>query len=78
MLGDPGDGRQSSSGSIQTIWEPLFENDSHEARHKTLHEIQHVIYGRAYLSDGLEDVAVEYHLPLDASFWSEEGSGMEG
>lgn len=55
----------------------VLKDKGHDAGKKALDQVQNVVDRGAYLAHGLEDVAMEYHLPLDASFRGEEGGGID-
>lgn len=73
---DPLDGRQTTGGGIGSLWELFFVDEGDKAGEETLDEVQDVADGLDDEPLGCEHVAMEDHLPLDASLWREERGGV--
>ena len=78
ISGEPCDRGQASSGSVDAIFELFFEDDGEQTSEKTLDKVEDVVDGRRNFPDGLENIRMENHLPLDTAFGSEKGSDVNG
>lgn len=75
---DPLDRRQTTGRGIQPLWKLFLVDEGNEAGEETLDEVQDVADGLDDESLSCEHVAVEDHLPLDASLGGEERGSMHG
>lgn len=69
---DPLDRRQTTGRGIRPLWELFFVDEGDKAGEETLDKVQDVADGLDDESLGCEHVAMEDHLPLDASLGREE------
>ena len=75
---EPGNGGETAGGAVDGSVLVLLKDDGDETGEETLDEIENIVDWRADLPDGVENVAVEDHLPLDPTIRGEEGTGMHG
>jgi hypothetical protein len=75
---DPGRWWKTACGTMDALRKVLVERDSDETGEQTLYEAQEVVYWRTQFANRLKNVAVEDHLPLNTTFWGEEGGGVNG
>lgn len=73
---DPLDRRQTTGRGIRPLWELFLVDEGDKAGEETLDEVQNVADRLDDESLGCEHVAMEDHLPLDASLGREERGGV--
>ena len=63
---------------MDTLRKIFFKDEGHNASEKALDETEDVVDGWTNFPDGLENITMEDHLPLDAAFGRKEGASVEG
>ncbi len=77
IFNDPSGRREATGRAVDTLaWDVLLKDHSDQTGEQTLEEEENVGNGRTYFADRFKRVAVENHLPLDASVGRKEGAGM--
>ena len=74
----PLDRGETTGCGVDALWELFLVDEGDDASEETLHEVKDVADGLYDETLCCEHVAVEDHLPLDASLWGEEGGGVHG
>lgn len=74
----PGYRREPTGCLIHALGFILLENKGHNTSEEALDKVENIIDGRTYFADRLEDVTMEDHLPLNATFRRKEGARVHG
>lgn len=77
VLIDPGYGGESTNCPVDPLRELFFEDKGDDASEETLDKTENIVDWGAYLSHRFKNVAVEDHLPLNATFWGKERAGVD-
>ena len=73
---DPLDRRQTTGRGIHPLWKLFLVDEGDKASEETLDEVKDIADGLDNESLSCEHVAMEDHLPLDASLGGEEGGSV--
>lgn len=74
---NPGHGGESTNCPVDPLRELFFEDKGDDASEEALYKAENIVDWGAYLSHRFENVAMEDHLPLNATFWRKERAGVD-